>query len=253
MSMDHVQYGGIPYLNNNNVGWDHHSSASWEERQDTFHSPHVQRSSLEETMVEFAKTRVEMEDSKAQMAKSSLEKAMAKLRRGQADLAMAQAKSERSMADMDNFQVGLPRFHAYNEKTQPPQEKMTNLETTMAKWRRAQAEFATSQTPFIEEVNQPPQEESIFENGMDVLAISRVNLAKSRPEFFLEETKANVHIQPIPLKSLEEAMTPKAISHTQSNMKIEQNPHRKEMSIRELMAQHMNEEKKRAKMSSKAQ
>ena len=192
-------------------------------------------------MAEFAKARAEMEDSKAQMAKSSLEKTMAELRRGQDDLAMAQAKSERLIAYMDNFHVGLPRFHAHNETSQP----MTNLDATMAEWRRAQAEFATSQTPFMEEANQPPQEELIFENGMDVLAISRVNLAKSRLEFFMKETKANVHIQPIPLKSLEEAMTPKAISYTQSDMKIEQHPHRKEMSIKELMAQHMNEEKKR--------
>ena len=41
MSIDHVRYGGAPYLNNSNVGWDHHSSTSWEGRQDTFHSPHV--------------------------------------------------------------------------------------------------------------------------------------------------------------------------------------------------------------------
>ena len=105
MSMDHVRCGGTLYLNNNNVRWDHHSSTSWEERQDTFHSPHVQRSSLEETIVELAKTRAEMEDSKPQMAKSSLEKTMAELRIGQADWAMAKAESERSMTDMDNFQV----------------------------------------------------------------------------------------------------------------------------------------------------
>ena len=114
----------------------------------------------------------------------------------------------------------------------------------MVEWRRVQAEFATSQTPFMEEANQPLQEKSIFENGMDVPATSRINLANSRLEFFMEETKANVHIQPIPLKILEEAMTPKAISHTQSDMKIEQHSHRKEMSIRELMAQYMNEENK---------
>ena len=64
MSMDHVRYGGTPYLNSNNVGWDHHSSTSWEERQDTFHSPHVQRSSLEEIMAELAKTRAKMANSR---------------------------------------------------------------------------------------------------------------------------------------------------------------------------------------------
>ena len=39
-------------------------------------------------------------------------------------------------------------------------------------------------------------------------------------------------------------MTPKAISHTQSDVKIEQHPHMREMSIGELVAQHMNEENK---------
>ena len=86
--MDHVQYGGTPYLKNYNIGWDHHSSTSWEERQDTSHSPHVQRSSLEDAIAELAKTRAEMEDSRAQMAKSSLKKTMFELRRDQPDLAM---------------------------------------------------------------------------------------------------------------------------------------------------------------------
>ena len=53
--------------------------------------------------------------------------------------------------------------------------------------------------------------------------------------------KANVQFQSIPLKNLEEIMTPKAISHTQSNAKIKQHPNMKEMSIEELMAQHMKE------------
>ena len=74
MSMDHVRYGGTLYLNSNNVGWDHHLSTSWEERQDNFYSPHVQRSSLEETMVELAKTR-------AEMANSRLEQSMAEMKR----------------------------------------------------------------------------------------------------------------------------------------------------------------------------
>ena len=64
-----------------NVGWDHNSSTSWEERQDGSHSPHIQRSSLEDTKDELARIRAEMEDSRAQMAKSSLEKTMDELRR----------------------------------------------------------------------------------------------------------------------------------------------------------------------------
>ena len=78
-------------------------------------------------------------------------------------------------------------------------------------------------------------------------------LAKSRIELFMEETKAHVQFQSIPIKSLEETMTPKAISYTQSDVKIEQHPHINEMSTGELMAQHMNEEKKIAKMSCREQ
>ena len=58
--------------------------------------------------------------------------------------------------------------------------------------------------------------------------------------------KANVQFQSIPLKSLEEIMTPKAISHTQSNVKIKQHPNMKEMSKEELMAQHMKEKQQRS-------
>ena len=54
----------------------------------------------------------------------------------------------------------------------------------MAEWRRFQAKFATSQAQFIEEVNQPPQDESIMENEVDELAISMVELAKVAFVFF---------------------------------------------------------------------
>ena len=62
----------------------------------------------------------------------------------------------------------------------------------------------------------------------------------------MEETKENIQFQFIPLKSLEETMTPKATSHTQAMTKIEQPPHMKDMNIEELMAQHMNKEQKRS-------
>ena len=48
------------------------------------------------------------------------------------------------------------------------------------------------------------------------------------------------------LKSLEETLTLKATSHTQAVTKIEQPPHMKDMSIEELMTQHMNEEQQRS-------
>ena len=171
---------------------------------------------------------------------------MARLRRGQVDLAMVQAENERSMADLDYVQNGLPRFHTHNVISQSPQEKMTNLEATMDEWRRFQAEFETSQANFMEEVNQPPQEELIFENEVDEQAISMAKLAKARAELCMEETKAIVQFQSMPLKNVEETITPKATSHIQSKIKIEQHPQRKELSIEELMAQYMKKEQQRS-------
>ena len=81
----------------------------------------------------------------------------------------------------------------------------------------------------MEEVHTPLKEESIFKTGMDELAITMAELAKSMAELPTEETR-----------------TPKAIYHTQFELKIEQHSHVKKMSIGELMAQHMNEEIKRA-------
>ena len=63
-SMDHVQYGGIPHLKNKYRGWDHHPNTSWYTIHNSLLTPQVQRSSLEETMVEMAKLRDEMEDSR---------------------------------------------------------------------------------------------------------------------------------------------------------------------------------------------
>ena len=74
----------------------------------------------------------------------------------------------------------------------------------------------------------------------------QVELAKSRTEVSMEETKANAQFKSIPLKSLEKTMTLKATSHTQVVTKIEQPPHLKDMSIEELVAQYMNEEQQRS-------
>ena len=71
MPMCHVRYGGTQYRGNFNIGWDHHSSTSWEEKQDTSHSPHVQISSWKDTIDVLARLRDEMEESRAQMPKES--------------------------------------------------------------------------------------------------------------------------------------------------------------------------------------
>ena len=220
ISMDQVQYRGNPYLNTYDSGWQHYPNLPWETSQST--------------------------PQPSQRHKSSLEETMAELRKGQANLAMVQAENERSMADFDYVQNGLPRFHTHNQISQLPQEKMANLEATVVGWRRFQLECETFQANFMEEVNQPPQEELIFENEVDELSISMVELAKNRAELCMEEIKASVQFQSIPLKSLEETITPKATSHTQSEIKIEQHPQRKELSIEELMAQYMKKEQQRS-------
>ena len=69
---------------------------------------------------------------------------------------MAQAEFSRSMADKDYSEVGLPRLCMQNEMNQPPQEEVSSLETTIDEQRRVQADLATSQVQFMEEVYTPP-------------------------------------------------------------------------------------------------
>ena len=116
----------------------------------------------------------------------------------------------------------------------------------MAELKRAHDEPAISQDQFMKEMNQLLQEELIMENEVDELAISMAELAKTKAELCMEETKANVQFQSIPLKNLEETITPKATSHTQSEIMIEQHPQRKELSIKELMVQYMKKEQERS-------
>ena len=78
-------------------------------------------------------------------------------------------------------------------------------------------------------------------------------LAKSMIELPMKEARVNVQIQPIPLKSLEKEITPRATSHTQLEIKIKQPPLDKGMSIKELVSKHMNEVKNMVEMSSEGQ
>ena len=103
---------------------------------------------------------------------------MAQLERSQAKMAMAQAEFSRSRAEIDYSQVGLPRFLDQNEISQPPNGRMIKLEATMAKLERVCAKCATFQVQFR------------------------------------EVTRANVQIQPMSFKSLEEEMTPMFTSCT---------------------------------------
>ena len=116
---------------------------------------------------------------------------------------------------MDYSQVSFPWFHVQDAIRSPLQETMTNLKANITELRRSQAQF-------MEEVNKPSQDESNFEIEVDELAITMANLAKSRAEFFKEETRINVQIQPITLESLEKEMTRTTISCTQSTIKKEQ-------------------------------
>ena len=119
----------------------------------------------------------------------------------------------------------------------------------MAELQRVQAELATSQAQFMEEVHAPSQEESNFKSKVDELAITVAKFAKCRVELLMEETRTNVKIQPIPLESLEEKKTPWATSYTQLEIELQQPPLEKGMSIQELVAKHMNEGKNMVEMS----
>ena len=88
-SMDYAQYGGTPYLSNQNFGWSHHPNTSWNTSYTILHTPRVQRLSLEEKMAQLERVHVE--------------------------LVMERAEFSRSMAEMDYSQVGLPRFLDQNE------------------------------------------------------------------------------------------------------------------------------------------
>ena len=69
----------------------------------------------------------------------------------------------------------------------------------------------------------------------------------------MEKTRINVQIQPVPLKRLDEEMTPRATSCAHLGISIEQPPQEKGMSIQELVAKHMNEGKNMVNMSLEGQ
>ena len=146
---------------------------------------------------------------------------MVELERGHAELAMTYAEFSRLMTEINCYQVGFLRFLDQNEKIQPPHERMTKLEATMAKLERLHVECPTSQALLMKEVNTPPQEESIVERGVDELALTRAKLTLSRVELIMDEINFNAQIQPIPLKSLEEEMTPMVTSCIQSTIERE--------------------------------
>ena len=71
-------------MSNHNFGWNHHPNTSWNTSYTTPHTPHVQRSSLDEKMAELA--------------------------RMHAELVMKKAENSRPMAEKDYSQVGFLRF-----------------------------------------------------------------------------------------------------------------------------------------------
>ena len=93
------------------------------------------------------------------------------------------------------------------------------------------AELRKSQAQLMEEVHTPPQEESNVKNGVDELAFTMVELAKTMVEMPKEEARVNIQIQPIPLKRLKEDMSPKATSYTQLGLEKEQPLQEKGISI----------------------
>ena len=74
-------------------------------------------------------------------------------------------------------------------------------------------------------------------------------LAKCGAELLKGEASVNVQIHPIPLENLEKKKTPKATSYTQLEIETQQSPKDEGMSIQELVAKHMNEEKHMVEIS----
>ena len=91
---------------------------------------------------------------------------------------------------------------------------MSSLEATIAELRRVQANLATSQAQFMEEVYTPPQEELNVNNGVDELAFTMAKLANCGVDL-----------------SINEEMNPMIISYTQSKFEIHQPLQEKGMSI----------------------
>ena len=101
----------------------------------------------------------------------------------------------------------------------------------------------------MEEVHTPSQEDSNFKSKVDELAITMDKLAKCMVELFMEEMRVSIEIQPIPLESLEEKKTPKVTFYTQHGLEKEQRLEESGMSVKELVAKHMNEGKNIVEMS----
>ena len=114
---------------------------------------------------------------------------------------------------MDCSQVGLPRFPDQNEMSQPLNGIMKQLEVTMAELERVHVECSISKVQFM---------------GLK---------------------RANVQIQPMPFKSVKQEMTPMATSCTQVTFEKEQPKQEESMSIQELVAKYMKEQKNMAPMS----
>ena len=77
MPMRQVQYGGNynhqhhnPYLNTFNPRWQHHPKLSWETNQNAPQPSHEKKPTLEEAMIELAKSQAELGKSQAELAKS---------------------------------------------------------------------------------------------------------------------------------------------------------------------------------------
>ena len=66
ISMDQTQYGGNPYLNTYNSGWQHYPNLSWETNQSTPQPPQKHKSSLEKTIAEWRSAQAEFSMAKAE-------------------------------------------------------------------------------------------------------------------------------------------------------------------------------------------
>ena len=123
----------------------------------------------------------------------------------------------KTKGEPDYSQVGLPMFLDQNEESQPPLERMTKFEATVAELERVLAECSRSKNKFM------------------------------------ELTRTNVQIHPTLFKSVKEEIASMATSCTQLTFEKEQPKQEERMSIQELVAKYMKEQENMAEMSFEGQ
>ena len=122
------------------------------------------------------------------------------------------------------------------EKEQPKEKESMSIEELLEKYMKKQDNMTTMSF------------EGQYENFPSTLGVNTTSQVQ-----FMELTRANVQIQPTPIKSVKEEMAPMATSDTQLTFEKEQPKEEESMSIEELLAKYMKEQDNITTMSFEGQ